>query len=223
MKNLTTTNTFIKFIQNCLERNGGNYAQIKHRMYTISEFFKALPIEQYKSEFACFQTAYQDFFVNSEGMKDIVYSEEKNCALYTKGNKGKSSLLTSFNLKKKTYGVSVNVDENANAPILYFGARKCLVDNEVHDSEILFENNKVCFHYEGGTSYEEIPLFGGGAYGEFTFDAQDRLTTVVLKIMENPRLGIWGNPHYIDFDCGYFKIADDYSDNYAIQSTRRIK
>ncbi len=206
--------SLIEFIKRGLERNGGDYEQIKRRFCAISEFFEALNDEGLRRQFSGMLSAYNDFFVNSNSIKNVMFSDVDYSALYVKERK-KYGLTFDKDITQKTlHGVAITSKPNSNIPILYFGARRSLAEVMREDTGIMFMDESVVYHNQGMTRYDEIPLFGKGAHGEFNFDKQDRLKSVTLKTMKEPRLGLWGEPITMVFDNKRFRLVDNTCHNF---------
>ncbi len=212
----------IDFIRQGIEQNDGDYDRISKRMFVISEFFKSIKDDPTTRGFSGLTSAYNDFFVSSDRIKNVIFSDTDHSALYTKEYKKHNITLDKDIYQKTLHGVAVTTELNSNSPILYFGARRSLAEKMREDTGILFMDDGIVYHNEGLTRYDEIPLYGKGAHGDFHFDSQDRLTSVTIKTMTEPRLGWWGDPITIDFDCGYFRLNNDYTGNYLKESDKEL-
>ena len=212
-----TARGLVKFIQEGLEQNGGDYQVIADRMNTIVEFVKAAKACGVDADFSKVGEAYQDFFVGNQQINTVQFAPDHSCkALYEKPNDKQHSISTQR-------GVAVVHDRVTQQPMIYFGRRKRWAELQRNDTGILFGATQVIYHDEALANYDEIALWSSGTQAEFDFDHLNRLTSVRYREMAEPRLGQWGPTKEISFERVYFLTKDNQMDSKQIGAERGCK
>ena len=203
-----TARGLVKFIQDGLEHNGGDYQMIADRMYNIAEFVNASKSCGIKADFSHLVVAFDDFFVGNKKVRNVEYAPDNAYkAIYEKPSDENNRIWCKR-------GVAVVRDNTTQRPMLYFGRRKRWAEMQRNDTGLLFDVNQIKFHDEYLANYAEIPLWGSGTQAEFDFDHLNRLTAVRYREMKQPRLGLWGPTQEINFDCGYFLSKENDTGNH---------
>lgn len=211
-----TARGLVKFIQDGLEHNGGDYQMIADRMDTIAEFIKAAKSCGCKADFSHIVEAFDDFFLGNKKVRNVEFAPDNTYkAVYEKPDDENNRIWCKR-------GVAVVRDKTTQQPILYFGRRKRWAEMQRNDTGLLFDLNQIKFHDECLANYDEIALWGGGTQAEFDFDNLNRLTKVRYREMAEPRLGQWGPTKEINFDGGYFLTKENYTDNHTEPSNEYL-
>ena len=203
-----TTRGLVKFIQEGLEDNGGDYQMIAARMYTIAEFVKSCKACSCDANFSHLVEAFDDFFVGNKKVRNVEFALDNTYkAVYGKPDDENNRIWCKR-------GVAVVRDDTTLQPMLYFGRRKHWAEMQRNDTGLLFDVNQIKFHDEHLASFDEISLWGSGTQAEFDFDNLNRLTKVRYREMAEPRLGQWGPTKEINFGCGYFLTKENCAVNH---------
>jgi len=189
----------VDFVEDALVCNGGDYQDIYDKLLAMSEFAKHAKEYGVKCSLSKIDEALKDFFTEQKDIKHFPIKGIPYAAFYAKKDGWNY-----YNYR----GVSVMQGGQAGKPIMYFGRRNKRADTFRQDTALAFGDDIVVLRDENSANYDEIPLYGSGAYAEFSFDENNHITAIKYRYLEHHRIGLWSDDKTCVFDAesGQYKL-----------------